>query len=162
MLWVAGPNVMQGYLGKPEKTAEVLRDGWYETGDIASADEDGFITITGRLSRFSKIAGEMVPHGKVEESMHELLGLTEQALVVVGLPDEHKGEKLVVLHTLEEEQLAALHEKLKQSGLPNLWIPASSAFLRIEGIPVLGSGKMDLRGVKALAKQFEEGAGHAG
>jgi len=155
MLWVAGPNIMQGYWGKPEKTAQVLRDGWYETGDIASVDADGFITITGRLSRFSKIAGEMVPHGKVEESLHELLGLTEQALVVVGMPDEHKGEKLVALHTLDDGQLALLHEKLKQSGLPNLWIPAAHAFHRINAIPVLGSGKMDLRGVKALAERME-------
>lgn len=157
MLWVAGPNVMQGYWGKPEKTAQVLRDGWYETGDMASVDADGFITITGRLSRFSKIAGEMVPHGKVEESLHELLELTEQALVVVGMPDEQKGEKLVVLHTLDADQLVSLQGKLKESGLPNLWIPAANAFHRIEAIPVLGSGKMDLRGVKGLAGQMEGG-----
>jgi acyl-[acyl-carrier-protein]-phospholipid O-acyltransferase/long-chain-fatty-acid--[acyl-carrier-protein] ligase len=157
MMLVKGPNVMQGYLGKPEKTASVLRDGWYETGDIASVDEDGFITITGRLSRFSKIAGEMVPHGKVEEALHELLGLTEQALAVVGLPDEKKGEKLVVLHTLDEQQMSLLEERLKQSGLPNLWIPAPNAFHRIDAIPVLGSGKMDLRGLKTLAEQLEQG-----
>jgi len=156
MMLVEGPNVMRGYIGKPEKTASVLRDGWYETGDIASVDEDGFITITGRLSRFSKIAGEMIPHGKVEESLHQLLGLTEQALAVVGMPDEKKGEKLVVLHTLDEDQMGVLQEKLKQSDLPNLWIPDPSAFRRIDAIPMLGSGKMDLRGLKTLAEQLEE------
>jgi len=157
MMLVQGPNIMLGYLGKPEKTASVLRDGWYETGDIASVDEDGFVTITGRLSRFSKIAGEMIPHGKVEESLHQLLELTEQALAVVSLPDEKKGEKLVVLHTLDDEKLALIHEKLKQSGLPNLWIPAPNAFHRIDAIPLLGSGKMDLRSLKSLAEQREEG-----
>jgi acyl-[acyl-carrier-protein]-phospholipid O-acyltransferase/long-chain-fatty-acid--[acyl-carrier-protein] ligase len=157
MMLVEGPNIMQGYLGRPDKTASVLRDGWYETGDIASVDEDGFITITGRLSRFSKIAGEMIPHGKVEESLHQLLGLTEQVLAVVGLPDEKKGEKLVVLHTLDEKQVGVLQEKLKQSNLPNLWVPAPNAFYRIDAIPVLGSGKMDLRSLKTLAEQIEKG-----
>ena len=157
MMLVEGPNVMQGYLGKPEKTSSVLRDGWYETGDIACVDEEGFITITGRLTRFSKVAGEMIPHGKVEESLLQLLGLTEQALAVVGLPDEKKGEKLVVLHTLDEGQMGFLQEKLKQSGLPNLWVPAPNAFHRIDAIPVLGSGKMDLRSLKTLAEQIEKG-----
>ncbi len=156
MMLVEGPNVMQGYLGKAEKTAAVLRDGWYETGDIASADEDGFITITGRLSRFSKIAGEMIPHGKVEESLHELLGLTEQSLAVLSLPDEKKGERLVVLHTLHDAQMGLLLAKLRQSGLPNLWIPDANAFHRIEAIPLLGSGKMDLRGLRAMAEQIEK------
>ena len=88
---VRGPNVMQGYLGLPEKTAEVLRDGWYVTGDIAALDEDGFLQITDRLSRFSKIGGEMVPHIKVEEKLQELAGATEQTFVVAGVPDEKKG-----------------------------------------------------------------------
>ena len=158
MLLVKGPNVMRGYLGKPEKTASVLRDDWYETGDIATVDEDGFITITGRLSRFSKIAGEMVPHGKVEDSLHQLLGLAEQALAVVGLPDEKKGEKLVVLHTLDESQVVLLQEKLKKSDLPNLWIPAPNAFHRIDAIPLIGSGKVDLRSLRELAEQYEAGS----
>ena len=74
LLLVRGPNVMQGYLARPEKTAEVLRNGWYTTGDVAVLDEDGFLQITDRLSRFSKIGGEMVPHIKVEEKLHELGG----------------------------------------------------------------------------------------
>ena len=98
LLLVRGPNVMQGYLGKPEKTAEALQDGWYVTGDIATEDEDGFLTITDRLSRFSKIGGEMVPHIKVEEQLHEIAGATEQKFVVTAVPDGKKGERLVVLH----------------------------------------------------------------
>ena len=74
LLLVRGPNIMQGYLNRPEKTAEVLHDGWYNTGDIAAVDEDGFIRITDRMSRFSKIGGEMVPHIKVEDKLHELSG----------------------------------------------------------------------------------------
>ncbi len=88
MLLVRGPNVMLGYLGQPQKTAEVLRDGWYCTGDVAMMDEDGFLQITGRLNRFSKIGGEMVPHLKIEEKLHEVAGTAEQTFVVMGVPDE--------------------------------------------------------------------------
>src|SRR3990167_7158604 len=95
LLLVRGPNVMQGYLGRPDKTAEVLRDGWYVTGDIAILDEDGFLEITDRLSRFSKIGGEMVPHLKIEEVLHELAGVTEQTFAVTGVPDGKRGERLV-------------------------------------------------------------------
>lgn len=154
MLLVRGPNVMQGYLGKPEKTAEVLHNGWYTTGDVAALDEDGFLQITDRLSRFSKIGGEMVPHIKVEEKLHELAGLTEQTFVVTGLPDEKKGERLVVLHKLTAEKLAFCLDKLTQSDLPNLWKPRADSFIHIDAIPYLGTGKLDLRKVKDLAAQL--------
>ncbi len=103
MLLVKGPNVMKGYLGRPEKTAEVLKDGWYTTGDIATMEEDGFLRITDRLSRFSKIGGEMVPHIKIEEKLNELAGTTEQVFSVSAVPDEKKGERIIVLYTLAEE-----------------------------------------------------------
>ena len=151
LLWVRGPNVMQGYLGRPEKTAEVLREGWYVTGDIATMDEDGFLQITDRLSRFSKIGGEMVPHLKLEEKLHELAGVTELSFVVTGVPDEKKGERLVVLHKLGEPQLQACLEKLAQSDLPNLWKPRPDQFFRVETFPYLGTGKLDLRRIKDLA-----------
>ncbi len=157
LLMVKGPNVMKGYLGMPQRTTAVLRDGWYETGDIAAIDEDGFITITDRLARFSKIAGEMVPHIRVEEALHELLGLTEQSLAVAAVPDASRGERLVVLHTLDDEQLEALLGKLGQSGLPNLWRPRPNAFYRINEIPVLGTGKMDIKAVKNLARKLDIG-----
>jgi acyl-[acyl-carrier-protein]-phospholipid O-acyltransferase/long-chain-fatty-acid--[acyl-carrier-protein] ligase len=154
LMLVRGPNVMCGYLGKPEKTAEVLRDGWYTTGDVAAMDEDGFLQITDRLSRFSKIGGEMVPHIKVEERLHELAGVTEQTFVVTSAADEKKGERLVVLHKLADDQLAACLEKLTACDLPNLWKPKSDAFIRVENFPLLGTGKLDLRKVKEMAGQL--------
>jgi acyl-[acyl-carrier-protein]-phospholipid O-acyltransferase/long-chain-fatty-acid--[acyl-carrier-protein] ligase len=154
MLLVRGPNIMQGYLGQPEKTAEVLRDGWYCTGDMALLDEDGFLQITGRLSRFSKIGGEMVPHLKIEEKLHELIGSAEQTFVVTGVPDEKKGERLVVLHKLAETDLQSCLEKFAASDLPNLWKPKAGDFYRVENFPQLGTGKLDLRGVKEMALKF--------
>lgn len=154
LLLVRGPNVMLGYLGKPEKTAEVLREGWYTTGDIAALDEDGFIQITDRLSRFSKIGGEMVPHIKVEERLHELADATEQTFVVTSVADEKKGERLVVLHKLAADKLQPVLEKLAASDLPNLWKPKADSFVRQEAFPMLGTGKLDLRKVKEVAQQF--------
>jgi acyl-[acyl-carrier-protein]-phospholipid O-acyltransferase / long-chain-fatty-acid--[acyl-carrier-protein] ligase len=153
LLLVRGPNVMLGYLGKPEKTAEVLQDGWYTTGDIAAEDEDGFLTITDRLSRFSKIGGEMVAHIKIEEKLQELAESAEKIFVVTGVPDGKKGERLVVLHTLAPDALRPVLEKLSSSGLPNLWIPRANQFFQIEELPHLGSGKLDLRRVHEVAAQ---------
>jgi acyl-[acyl-carrier-protein]-phospholipid O-acyltransferase/long-chain-fatty-acid--[acyl-carrier-protein] ligase len=151
MLLVRGPNIMRGYLGQPEKTAEVLRDGWYCTGDMAFLDADGFLEITGRLSRFSKIGGEMVPHLKIEEKLQELAGAAEQMFVVAAVPDEKKGERLVVLHKLAEKELQTCLEHFTASDLPNLWKPKAEAFFRVENFPLLGTGKLDLRGVKEMA-----------
>jgi acyl-[acyl-carrier-protein]-phospholipid O-acyltransferase / long-chain-fatty-acid--[acyl-carrier-protein] ligase len=159
MLMVKGPNVMRGYLGRPEKTAEVLRDGWYTTGDIAMMEEDGFLTITDRLSRFSKIGGEMVPHIRIEEKLQELADAAEQVFAVTAVPDEKKGERIVVVHTLPEAKLAPVLEKLAQSDLPALWKPKANQFVHVDAIPVLGTGKMDLRGIKALAMQLVEEQG---
>lgn len=153
LMLLKGPNIMKGYLGRPEKTAEVLRDGWYTTGDIAAMDEDGFLFITDRLSRFSKIGGEMVPHIKVEERLHELAGVSVQSFVVTGLPDEKKGEKLMVLHTLADTALAAVLEKLATTDMPNLWKPKRDQFIRVDAIPVLGTGKTDLRRAREIASQ---------
>jgi len=154
MLLVRGPNLMLGYLNQPEKTADVLRDGWYCTGDVAFLDEDGFLQITGRLNRFSKIGGEMVPHLKIEEKLQELAGVAEYAFVVVGVPDEKKGERLVVLHRLPAAELAAVLDKLAGCDLPNLWKPKADAFYHVENFPMLGTGKLDLRGIKETASQL--------
>jgi len=151
MLLVKGPNVMKGYLGKPEKTAEVLHDGWYTTGDVAILEEDGFLTITDRLSRFSKIGGEMVPHIRIEDKLQELAGVTEQVFAVTALPDDKKGERIVVISTLSTEKLAPVIEKFAQCDLPTLWKPRAAAFFHVDSLPILGTGKIDLRGVKALA-----------
>jgi acyl-[acyl-carrier-protein]-phospholipid O-acyltransferase / long-chain-fatty-acid--[acyl-carrier-protein] ligase len=154
MLLVKGPNIMQGYLERPEKTAEVLKDGWYITGDIATMEEDGFLRITDRLTRFSKIAGEMVPHIKIEEKLHELAEASEQVFVVSAVPDEKKGERIVVLHTLGDEKLAPVLEKLAQCDLPALWKPRANQFFRVESLPYLGTGKLDLRALKLKAAEM--------
>ncbi|HEY3130759.1 MAG TPA: acyl-[ACP]--phospholipid O-acyltransferase [Acidobacteriota bacterium] len=159
LLLVKGPNVMLGYLNRPEKTAEVIRDGWYVTGDIGTVDEDGFIQITDRLSRFSKIGGEMVPHVRVEEALQGLVGTTEQAVAVAGVPDQAKGEKLVVLHTLPEESLERLLGNLDKSELPNLWVPRPNAFFRVEKIPLLGTGKLDLSAIRRQAMELASAGG---
>jgi acyl-[acyl-carrier-protein]-phospholipid O-acyltransferase/long-chain-fatty-acid--[acyl-carrier-protein] ligase len=151
LLLVRGPNVMRGYLGRPDLTAAALRDGWSVTGDIAALDDDGFLRITDRLSRFSKIGGEMVPHGRVEEALHEAAGATEQVFAVTGVPDEKKGERLVVLTTLDESRISDVLARLATMGLPNLWLPRRDAFIHVDKIPVLGTGKTDLRGVKRIA-----------
>jgi acyl-[acyl-carrier-protein]-phospholipid O-acyltransferase/long-chain-fatty-acid--[acyl-carrier-protein] ligase len=151
LLLVRGPNVMQGYLNQPEKTAAVLRDGWYNTGDIAMLDEDGFLRVTDRLSRFSKIGGEMVPHIKVEDKLHELAAATEQLFVVTAVPDERKGERLMVLHTLPEEKLKETLALLAKCDLPALWRPRPDQFVRVEKLPYLGTGKLDLRRARELA-----------
>lgn len=151
LLLVRGPNVMQGYLNRPEKTAEVLRDGWYNTGDIATMDEEGFVRITDRMSRFSKIAGEMVPHIKVEDKLHELSGATEQIFAVTAVPDEKKGERLIVLHTLPDDKLEACLSQLAKADLPPLWKPRPDQFVHLEALPYLGTGKLDLRRLKELA-----------
>ncbi|HWO43032.1 MAG TPA: AMP-binding protein, partial [Candidatus Eisenbacteria bacterium] len=149
LLLVKGPNCMLGYLGAPELTAEVMRDGWYVTGDVATIDQDGFIRITDRVSRFSKIAGEMVPHVRVEETINRILG--SPASAVVALPDEQKGEKLVAFYTQNGTSAAELWEQLQHSDLPNLWIPRRDHIFFVESLPLLGSGKVDLRTLKAMA-----------
>ena len=151
MLWLRGPNIFEGYLHDPERTAEVLQDGWLKTGDLGRFDEDGFLYIEGRLSRFSKIGGEMVPHETVEQKILAALGIGnegDRTLAVASVMDEAKGEALVVLSTIEIDQ-AQLREKLRDAGVPNLWIP--KLVRRIEAIPVLATGKLDLRRCGELA-----------
>ncbi len=151
LLLVKSAGVMTGYLDDPERTREVVRGGWYVTGDIARLDKDGFISITGRLSRFSKIGGEMVPHIQVEDALHRALGATEPKLVVTSLPDEKKGERLVVLYTPLEIGLDEMLRRLREQSLPPLWTPRKENFFSIAALPTLGTGKLDLSKVKELA-----------
>ena len=156
LLKVKGPNVMHGYLGMAEKTEEVLRDGWYNTGDIVRRDEDGFLWIEGRLSRFSKIGGEMVPHGTVEDTLNDLAGDGDRLFLVTGIPDDKKGEQLVVLHVADEKRLGEVLEKLSDAPIPNLWKPRANQFVKIDEMPYLGSGKIDLKAARRLAEQSAE------
>ncbi|MDR1695550.1 MAG: AMP-binding protein [Endomicrobium sp.] len=150
MLMIKGPNVMKGYLNDPEKTAEVIKDGWYITGDIAIIDEDGFIAITDRLSRFSKIGGEMVPQIRIEEEIHNVSDAREHFAVVTAVPDDKKGEKLVVLYKGDRD-VSSITVKLKESSLPNLWIPKKENFYKVDDFPMLGNGKIDLKKIKQIA-----------
>ncbi|MBS0266199.1 MAG: MFS transporter [Planctomycetes bacterium] len=156
LLLIKGPNVMRGYLNDPQKTAQVIRDGWYITGDIAKIDSEGFITITDRASRFSKIGGEMVPHIKIEEILQRIAASgsneeTELYVAVTSIPDEKKGERLVVVHRPLAKSLDQVMAELNAAGLPNLWIPSRDSFVEVADIPHLGTGKLDLRGIKLLA-----------
>jgi acyl-[acyl-carrier-protein]-phospholipid O-acyltransferase/long-chain-fatty-acid--[acyl-carrier-protein] ligase len=157
LLLVKGPNVMKGYLDDEAKTREVLRDGYYVTGDIAKIDEDGFVTLTDRLSRFSKVGGEMVPHIRVEEALQEALGAVEPAFVVAAVPDDKRGERLVVLYKGDFD-LEAVLRKVSAGPLPKLWLPDKSNFHRVEGFPLLGTGKIDLQGLRAEARRLEGSA----
>lgn len=156
MLWLRGPNIFEGYLHDPEQTAEALRDGWLKTGDIGRFDEDGFLYIEGRLSRFSKIGGEMVPHEAIENKIINLLDLSgkdERSIAILGVQDEVKGEALVLLSAVDIN-LAELRNKLRETGVANLWIPKQ--LKRVQSIPVLASGKLDLKKCRELARESEE------
>ena len=155
MLLIRGPNVMKGYLGQPELTGEVIRDGWYTTGDVAVIDEEGFIRITGRESRFSKIGGEMVPHLRIEEVLEEILALGDEELklVATAVPDKRKGERLIILHTGLGQPPEEICRKMGEAGLPPIWIPSPDSFIQVDEIPVLGTGKLDLRRARELAEE---------
>jgi acyl-[acyl-carrier-protein]-phospholipid O-acyltransferase / long-chain-fatty-acid--[acyl-carrier-protein] ligase len=155
MLQVSGPNIMQGYWQQQDLTDEVLKEGWYVTGDVAKIDEDGFIQITGRESRFSKIGGEMVPHIQIEELLNQLLGASDDEMkaAVTAVHDPRKGERLVVLHTQIDKSPEELRKGLTEVGMPNLFLPAADSFFEVGQIPVLGTGKLDLKGLKTLAEE---------
>lgn len=152
MLWFKGANVFTGYLDDPQRTAEVIdAGGWFRTGDLGRFDEDGFLYIEGRLSRFSKIGGEMVPHETVETRIVEALQLSnegERIVAISAVPDEAKGEALILLSTRDFD-LAALRSQLLEAGLTNLWIP--KRVLKVEKIPILASGKLDIQACAKLA-----------
>ena len=156
LLFIKGPNVMKGYLNNPEKTAEVVINGWYNTGDFATIDEDGFITITGRQTRFSKIGGEMVPHLRIEEIITSIVSdpdaeEAEVQVAVTAVPDPRKGERLIVLHKQLGIPIETILKELAKEDLPNLWMPGSDSFLEVESIPLLGTGKLDLARIKQIA-----------
>jgi acyl-[acyl-carrier-protein]-phospholipid O-acyltransferase / long-chain-fatty-acid--[acyl-carrier-protein] ligase len=148
---VKGPQVMVGYLNRPEATAKVLRDGWYSTGDIGLVDPDGFLRITDRLSRFSKIAGEMVPHVTLESTLMEITGVDEHHVAVTGIPDAKHGEKLCVIYTDMGLSPAEVYQRLTAGRLPKLWIPAVRDFIRVEQIPITATGKIDLKALREVA-----------
>jgi acyl-[acyl-carrier-protein]-phospholipid O-acyltransferase/long-chain-fatty-acid--[acyl-carrier-protein] ligase len=151
ILLLKGENVLSHYLGEPFPGAS-LRDGWFVTGDLAHIDDEGFVSVNGRLARFSKMGGEMVPHGTIEDKIAEAYGVDPgevPSVVVTGVSDESKGEALVVVTTLDITT-GGVREKLSQAGFPNLWIPRS--VVKVAAIPVLGTGKLDIAQCKRLAQ----------
>lgn len=157
IIWFKGANVFRGYLNDPKRTEAVLHDGWFHTGDVGRVDQDGFLIIEGRISRFSKIAGEMVPHETVEAVINKSLGLdqeTERRIAVVGVPDEQKGEAIVLLSTIAgpalEQECIDLRYKLLDAGISPLWCPKQ--IIPVAEIPVLASGKLDIKGCETIAR----------
>lgn len=151
MILVNGPSRMAGYYHAPELTGQAIRDGFYITGDLGYLDEDGFLYVTDRVSRFSKIGGEMIPHLPIEEAIGSLT-----PAFVTGVPDDRRGERLILLYTNMETTAPAIHERLLQSGLPALWVPKREDMHPVAEIPVLPSGKVDLRRARELATSFAE------
>lgn len=159
MIWFKGANVFKGYIGRDDLNAEIFRDGWFKTGDLGKLDLNGFLTLGGRRSRFSKVAGEMVPHEVVEDVIEGFVekpeGFAGRAVAVMGVPDAQKGEALVLLsclHTAHLPQaLDAIRTHMVEQGLPRLWCPRE--IIPVETIPVLPTGKMDLRGCQMLANE---------
>lgn len=164
LVCIKGSNIMLGYLNQPEKTAALIQEGWYETGDMGKVDEEGFVHITGRLSRFSKIAGEMVPHLRIEESLLKIVEDVSNSdaavpIAVTSVPDSKKGERLIVLHKPLPKPIKQVIDELAATGIPTLWIPSADSFVEVEHIPILGTGKLDLKGIKQTALQAT--GGHA-
>ncbi len=157
MILIAGPQVMQGYLNNPEKTAQVIceLDGfrWYITGDKGQLDADGFLTVIDRYSRFAKIGGEMVSLGAVEETIGKLIGREDSEIMAVAIPHEKKGERIALLHSQPLDS-TVLKQQFQTAGCNPLMIP--SLWVKVKALPRLGSGKADLASAKALAVEAAE------
>ncbi len=162
MIWFKGANIFGGYIGRPELNKEIFRDGWFKTGDIGQMDLNGFLTLGGRLSRFSKVGGEMVPHEGVELVLSEVFNLAAEdgaQIAITGVSDAQKGEALVLLSSLpehrrsseEKEIISSIRNALIERQMPALWAP--KYLVPVEAIPTLATGKLDLRGCKLLAEE---------
>lgn len=159
IIWLRGANIFKGYLNNQEKTDEVIIDDWFKTGDVGKIDSEGFLHIEGRISRFSKIGGEMVPHETLEAAITKVLNLdseTERKIAVVGVPDEKKGESIILLSCISGDtpgqEVIDLRYKLLDAGIPSLWCPKD--IYAVDEIPILASGKLDIKGCEELVKSL--------
>jgi acyl-[acyl-carrier-protein]-phospholipid O-acyltransferase/long-chain-fatty-acid--[acyl-carrier-protein] ligase len=159
MIWLKGVNIFHGYIGRDELNREIFDDGWFRTGDIGSCDAQGFLRIEGRLSRFSKIAGEMVSHEAVELALMSAFHLDpasdERHLAVVSIPDEQRGEAIEMLQTwqvpsLQQELLSLRYELMNQRN-PATWCP--KVVVPVDKIPILPTGKLDLSRCRSIVYQ---------
>ncbi len=158
MIWLKGVNVFSGYVDRDNLNAEILRDGWFKTGDLGYVDLNNILTLGGRRSRFSKIGGEMVPHEVVENAIADFAPAPEgfaggRTVAIVGVPDKQKGEALVLLSSVHHHQLTQalddIRAHLADQGIPRLWAPRE--IIPVEAIPMLPTGKMDLKGCQIMA-----------
>jgi acyl-[acyl-carrier-protein]-phospholipid O-acyltransferase/long-chain-fatty-acid--[acyl-carrier-protein] ligase len=155
LIMVKGPNVMAGYLNRDDLTEKAIIDGWYDTGDIGKLDDDGFLSITDRLARFSKIGGEMVPYLAIEEVIFDALKMHEQVVAVTSIPDEKKGEQLVVLYTDDAPSAEKLCEIVDSSNMPNIFKPKRANYIKVDEMPLLGSGKLDIIKLRKIATEIK-------
>lgn len=155
LLAMQGANIFAGYLDNKPATDAALQNGWLITGDLARLDPDGFLYIDGRVSRFSKIGGEMVPHATVEAALNTELKLADSDIPLIAISsrlDEDKGESLVLL-AATDITLSQAKDALRRAGISNLWQPKH--IVKIDKIPLLPSGKLDLKKISELAKAGE-------
>lgn len=155
LLAMQGANIFAGYLDNKPATDAALQNGWLITGDLARLDPDGFLYIDGRVSRFSKIGGEMVPHATVEAALNTELKLADSDIPLIAISsrlDEGKGESLVLL-AATDITLSQAKDALRRAGISNLWQPKH--IVKIDKIPLLPSGKLDLKKISELAKAGE-------
>ncbi|MET0355288.1 MAG: acyl-[ACP]--phospholipid O-acyltransferase [Cellvibrio sp.] len=152
LILISGTQVMMGYLNDEEKTKSVIVEldnrRWYKTGDKGHLDADGFLTIVDRYSRFAKLGGEMVSLGAVESEIKKVITEPDVEMVAVNIPDDKKGEQVVLLINLAIDS-AELRKRLLAINCNPLMIP--STVLQVEAIPKLGSGKTDFGGAKQVA-----------
>lgn len=152
LLELKGANIFPGYLNDEVTTKAMFDDGWFKTHDLGRLDKDGFLYIEGRLARFSKIGGEMISHHRIEMLLNEKFLIHDEGhhFVVIGIDDHQKGERLVLL-TTQSMNVDLLRDELKFD-LPNLWIPRY--IVQVSSIPILPSGKLDLKTCRQMAKSF--------
>lgn len=156
LILIGGHQVMVGYLNNKEKTNEVIKElegiRWYNTGDKGHVDEDGFLYIVDRYSRFAKIGGEMISLGALEEEIAKFINTEIVKFCAVALEDEKKGEMVCLLIECQDQDFEGIVEAIKNSNMPTIFKP--SKYFKVDQIPLLGSGKVDLKGAKDLAKTF--------
>jgi acyl-[acyl-carrier-protein]-phospholipid O-acyltransferase/long-chain-fatty-acid--[acyl-carrier-protein] ligase len=146
---VKGDSVMKGYYDDPELSAEVLVDGWYNTGDMGYLDDDGYLWHAGRFKRFAKIGGEMVSLVKVENTLEKFLPMGVSCCVV-EVSDEKKGAAIIATVSIEVNKADIL--KKMGNELPNIALPKH--FIVIQELPMMGTGKIDFRTVTKIVQEI--------
>ena len=156
-LFVRGPNIMLGYLladtdGEIQAPASDRGSGWYDTGDIARVDDEGYFYILGRAKRFAKIGGEMVSLIAVEELASQTWpGFNHAA---VSLPDDRKGEKIILITDNKDALRKHFQVQIKKDKHGEFYLPKK--VLLAEELPVLGTGKTDYLTLTQMAQKAED------